>query len=156
MSEDAFTLDLSSMNLKGLINELNNIDKSVTQEIMPEIMDNAGEILLNEEKRIISQKYPQYAELLSVNKSKQGKKWTVKAGYSTLVIKAHMEVMITEFGRPGAKGKKKGCVDTLGRKIGVVQPYSHIRAANVVKKDELYKMAEDKFVEEIEKGWGRK
>lgn len=150
---DFITLDLSKMNVKELINELDNLDKTAAAEIMPEVMQMVGQELLNEEKRIINGKYPQFADKLSIMQERRGKLWRVKAGYSTEVINSNIEVPITEFGRPGKKGRKNGGKDSLGRKIGVIQPYPHIRAALINKKDKCLQLAEDMFMERIEKEW---
>lgn len=61
--------------------------------------------------------------------------------------------MIIEFGRPGKKSRKKGDKDKLGRKIGAVQAYSHIRAALISKKKAITELAENRFRDEIEELW---
>ncbi len=150
---DFITVDLSKMNINELINELNNLDKAASEEIMPGVMQAVGQELLNEEKRIINGKYPQFASKLSIMQERKGKLWRVKAGYSTEVINSNIEVLITEFGRPGKKGRKNGGRDTLGRKIGVIQPYPHIRTALITKKEKCLQLAEKLFMERIDKEW---
>lgn len=150
---DFITVDLSKMKMKELINELNNLDKTAAEEIMPEVMRVVGQELLNEEKRIINGKYPQFANKLSVMQEHSGKVWRVKAGYSSQVIADNIEVLITEFGRPGKRGRKNGSRDSLGRKIGVIQPYPHIRAAYITKKEKCLQLAEKLFMERIDKEW---
>ena len=150
---DFFEVDLSGMDLDGLIRELDNLDKSATTEIMPEVMQAVGQELLNEEKRIINGKSPQFADKLSVMQEHSGKVWRVKAGYSSQVIADNIEVLITEFGRPGKRGRKNGGRDSLGRKIGVIQPYPHIRAAYITKKEKCLQLAEKLFMERIDKEW---
>ena len=150
---DFIEVDYSQMNIKQLINQLDKLDKHAVNQIMPEVMQAVGNELLDEEKRIINGKYPQFSDKLSVMNEHTGKLWRVKAGYSTEVINSNIEVLITEFGRPGKKSRKKGGKDKLGRKIGAVQSYSHIRAALINKKEQVLKLAEKMLLERIEKEW---
>ncbi len=154
MEGEFFELDLSRFDIDKLITKLNAIDRAIAKETLPEIMEECGEELLSEEKRILSGKYPKLAPLLTAWTEKTGaKSYRVKAGYSTEVIKNHIEGLIIEFGRPGKKGIKHGGKDTLGRKIGAVQPYSHIRAAYFLKKKRLLEIAEKKFRERLMQEW---
>ena len=150
---DFIEVDYSKMDIKQLINQLDKLDKHAVNQIMPELMQAVGNELLQEEKRIINGKYPQFSDKLSVMNEHTGKLWRAKAGYSTEVINSNIEVLITEFGRPGKKSRKKGGKDKLGRKIGAVQSYSHIRAALINKKEQVLKLAEKMLLERIEKEW---
>lgn len=150
---DFIEVDYSKMDIKQLINQLDKLDKHAVNQIMPEVMQAVGNELLNEEKRIINGKYPQFSDKLSIMNEHTGKLWRVKAGYSTEVINSNIEVLITEFGRPGKKARKKGGKDKLGRKIGAVQSYSHIRAALINKKEQVLKLAEKMLLERIEREW---
>ena len=150
---DFIEVDYSKMNIKQLINQLDKLDKHAVNQIMPEVMQVVGNELMDEEKRIINGKYPQFSDKLSVMNEHTGKLWRVKAGYSTEVIKSNIEVLITEFGRPGKKARKKGGKDSKGRKIGAVQAYSHIRAALINKKEQVLKLAEKMLLERIEREW---
>ena len=150
---DFIEVDYSKMDIKQLINQLDKLDKQAVNQIMPEVMQAVGNELLDEEKRIINGKYPQFSDKLSIMNEHTGKLWRVKAGYSTEVIKSNIEVLITEFGRPGKKTRKKGGKDSKGRTIGVVQPYPHIRAALINKKEQVLKLAEKMLLERIEKEW---
>ena len=150
---DFIEVDYSKMNIKQLINQLDKLDKHAVNQIMPEVMQAVGNELLNEEKRIINGKYPQFSDKLSIMNEHTGKLWRVKSGYSTEVINSNIEVLITEFGRPGKKARKKGGKDSKGRKIGAVQSYSHIRAALINKKEQVLKLAEKMLLERIEREW---
>ena len=150
---DFIEVDYSKMDIKQLINQLDKLDKQAVNQIMPEVMQAVGNELLDEEKRIINGKYPQFSDKLSIMNEHTGKLWRVKAGYSTEVINSNIEVLITEFGRPGKKARKKGSKDSKGRTIGVVQPYPHIRAALINKKEQVLKLAEKILLERIEKEW---
>ena len=150
---DFIEVDYSKMNIKQLINQLDKLDKQAVNQIMPEVMQAVGDELLDEEKRIINGKYPQFSDKLSIMNEHTGKLWRVKAGYSTEVINSNIEVLITEFGSPGKKARKKGGKDSKGRTIGVVQPYPHIRAALINKKEQVLKLAEKMLLERIEREW---
>lgn len=156
---DFIEVDYSKMNIKQLINQLDKLDKHAVNQIMPEVMQAVGNELLQEEKRILSGGRTQtgkpfkFADKLSVMTEHTGKLWRVKAGYSTEVINSNIEVLITEFGRPGKKARKKGGKDSKGRTIGVVQPYPHIRAALINKKEQVLKLAEKMLLERIEREW---
>lgn len=150
---DFIEVDYSKMDIKQLINQLDKLDKHAVNQIMPEVMQAVGNELMDEEKRIINSKYPQFSDKLSIMTEHTGKLWRVKAGYSTEVIKSNIEVLITEFGRPGKKTRKKGGKDSKGRTIGVVQPYPHIRAALINKKEQVLKLAEKMLLERIEQEW---
>ena len=150
---DFIEVDYSKMDIKQLINQLDKLDKQAVNQIMPEVMQAVGNELLDEEKRIINGKYPQFSDKLSIMTEHTGKLWRVKAGYSTEVIKSNIEVLITEFGRPGKKARKKGGKDSKGRTIGVVQPYPHIRAALINKKEQVLKLAKKMLLERIEREW---
>ena len=146
-------VDYYKMDIKKMINQLDKLDKHAVNQIMPEVMQAVGNELMNEEKRIINGKYPQFSDKLSIMNEHTGKLWRVKAGYSTEVINSNIEVLITEFGRPGKKARKKGGKDSKGRTIGVVQPYPHIRAALINKKEQVLKLAGKMLLERIEKEW---
>lgn len=150
---DFIEVDYSKMDIKQLINQLYKLDKQAVNQIMPEVMQAVGNELLDEEKRIINGKYPQFSDKLSVMNEHTGKLWRVKAGYSTEVINSNIEVLITEFGRPGKKARKKGGKDSKGRKIGAIEPYPHIRAALINKKEQVLKLAEKMLLERIEREW---
>ena len=159
MSDDLFTIDLSGMDLKELIQVVNNMDSKLNSKIIPEILDEVGDELISEERRMLQGKSnkdgspTKLSGLLTKQIAKTGKLYKVKAGYDTAAIKAHPESVVVEFGRPGKNGRKKGGKDKLGRKIGAVQSYSHIRAALISKKKAITELAENHFRDEIEALW---
>lgn len=136
-----------------LIKMLDEISGLTRNRVCKEAVTKAVPVIYNEEKRILSAnpKYSHFANLLSydVYKNRHGN-YVANCGYSTETINEHMEVLIIEFGRSGGK------IDKKGRKIGVVQPYSHIRAAWFSKKDEVSKFLGDYVYDEIRKAWKKK
>lgn len=147
--------------INALISDLDRISNYTKEKICKEAVEGAAQTVLDEEKRILAAnpKYSSFSDLLSreVQKNKHGG-YVAYCGYSTEVINNHIEVLIIEYGRPG-HGKKaiqKHGIDKRGHKIGVVQPYPHIRAAWFSKKDEVQKFLGDYTFNEIRKVWVKK
>lgn len=144
-----------------LIKMLDEIGGLARNKVCKEAVTRAVPIIYSEEKRILSAnpKYSHFANLLSydVHKNRHGN-YVANCGYSTETINKRIEVLIIEFGRPGSgkKAVRKGGIDKNGHKIGVVQPYSHIRAAWFSKKDEVKKFLGDYVYDEIRKVWTKK
>lgn len=143
----------------------------------------AAKIIKDEQKRIVSQKYPRFAGYLNHKVFESGgsggnpKKVKVVIGYSGDNINKHMEVLSFEFGKPGRsqstlrrrknniktniklkKGRTRTFIsatdtDTMGRKIGVVPSFSHIRVAWENKKDEAKDKYNEILLEEVNKKW---
>lgn len=150
-------LDGFQRDIQALEEKFRKMDKEVQDRIAKEVVAEAGQIFLEEQKRLLASapnpKYHQFADWLKLwtYKSKSG--WRVHVGYPTEVIREHIGVLIVEFGRPGKKGKKKGGKDSLGRKIGKVEPYSHVVASMFLKREEVMEEVKRRFYEEIEKIW---
>ncbi len=53
MSDDLFTLDLSRMDLKDLIQVVNEMDSKLNSKIIPEILEEVGDELIDEERRML-------------------------------------------------------------------------------------------------------
>lgn len=147
--------------INSLIADLDRISNYTKDKFCKEAVEGAAEIVLDEEKRILAAnpKYSGFAKQLSceVQKNKHNG-YVAYCGYSSEVIKDRIEVLIIEFGKPGhgQKALKRHGIDTKGRKIGVVQPYPHIRAAWFSKKDEVQKFLGDYVFDQIKKVWVKK
>lgn len=177
-------LDGFQRDTQALEEKFRKMDKEVQDRIAKEVVAEAGQIFLEEQKRLLASapnpKMRKFADSLKIweHESKSG--WRVEVGYPAEMFsvvrkkrkskvkkgvsmsyehekyveeKDNIEVYIYEFGRPGAKGLKKGGTDTIGRKIGKTEPYSVIRAAMFLKREEVVKEIERRFYEEIEKIW---
>lgn len=161
--EQCFSLEGMEEDIKKLYRKLNEIERVADGDVVRQIMFEAGEILSTEQKRILStykskQKSPKLSpDWITVTVTKGKGYWKVAAGYKTDIIKEHIEVVILEFGRPGAKGKKKGGIVSSGkykgRKIGVIQPFSHIRAAKFNKGEYIKQYIGRRLFEEIKRRW---
>lgn len=147
--------------INSLIADLDKISNYAKEKICKEAVEGAAAIVFDEEKRILAAnpKYSGFASMLSckVQKNKHNG-YVAYCGYSTEVIKKNIEVLIIEYGRPGhgKKALQKHGIDKRNRKIGVVQPYSHIRAAWFSKKDEVQNFLGEYTFNEIRKVWVKK
>lgn len=150
-------LDGFQRDVQALEEKFRKMDKEVQDRIAKEVVAEAGQIFLEEQKRLLASapnpKYHQFADWLKLWTYKDKSGWHVHVGYPTEVIREHIGVLIVEFGRPGKKGKKKGGKDSLGRKIGKVEPYSHVVASMFLKREEVMEEVKRRFYEEIEKIW---
>lgn len=153
-----FGFDDLKKNAEKLAEDFGKLDDQFGKRIVKEVLEEAGQIFLEEQKRLLSQapnsnKIAKFADWLKVWIIETKTGWRVEVGYPTAVIRNHIEVMITEFGRPGAKGLKKGGKDSKGRKIGKVEPYSHIRASMFLKKEAVMEEVRRRLEEELLRIW---
>lgn len=145
--------------IKELTGILDEIDTSVKSAACKKAVEGGADIILKEEKRILSNhpKYVKFVPWLSSAVYKSGDGYVAACGYSTEVLQEHIEPLIIEFGRgSGRRAVKRGGKDKRGRRIGAIQPYSHIRAAWFNKKDEAQKFVGDYIFDEIRKAWVKK
>lgn len=127
--QDTVTKDIQEM-----ISSLDVMDDDINERVVSSIREGA-EIIVQEQRRLISGRSSKLPELLKAGKtmvSKKGK-YTVACGYDTEAIKEGFEGLIMEFGRPG---KRSGGVDKNGRRIGKVTPTPHVFRAVDNKGDE--------------------
>lgn len=136
---------------------LAGLEKSVSGEIMDNVLHDAAELLKGEQARILSSAptdgIRSLAKDLSVwkdNRRPAPCKVSYRAGYSDDKINQSIKYFVIEYGRPGKKGKSK---DRKGRRIGRVQPYPHIRAAWFLKRDAINKYIAERIEQEILKRW---
>lgn len=136
---------------------LAGLEKSVSGEIMDTVLHEAAEQLKDEQARILSgapsDGIRSLASDLSVwkdNSRPAPRKVSYRAGYSDDKINKSIKYFVIEYGRPGKKGKSK---DSKGRRIGRIQPYSHIRAAWFLKRDAINRFIAERINEEIQKRW---
>lgn len=177
-------LDGLQHDIQALDEKFRKLDAAVQDKIASEVIAEAGQIFLEEQKRLLAAapnpKMHKFADSLKIWERKSKGGWRVEVGYPAEMFsvvrkkrkskvkkgismsyehekyveeKDNIEVYIYEFGRPGAKGLKKGGTDTLGRKIGKTEPYSVIRASMFLKREDVMKEVEKRFYEEIERIW---
>lgn len=143
---------------KEIADQLDGFAKDLQNSLGEEVLKKAGEIYLTEEKRILAQKYPnsKLMNLLGVwvQNTKYGK--MVQVGYPEIVVRTYPEALVIEFGRPACEtsGTATAKKDSLGRKIGYVEPHSHIRTAIFLKKNAVHEELARLLSEEIKKRFG--
>ena len=122
-----------------LDSKLAKIERDVSDEIMNTVLKEAAGMLQDEQKRILaaapSPGIRSLAADLSIwkdNSKPAPRKVSYRAGYSGDKINQSIKYFVIEYGRPGKKHK---VTDSKGRRIGRVQPYSHIRATWFLKQD---------------------
>lgn len=136
---------------------LASLEKNVSNEIMDKVLRDAATELHNEQVRLLlsapSDGIRSLAKDLTIWKdtSKPApRKVSYRAGYSDDKIRQSIKYFVIEYGRPGKRGKYK---DSKGRRIGRVQPYSHIRAAWFLKRNYLNQYIAERINEEIMSRW---
>lgn len=122
------------LDIRHMINALDVMDAEVNERVTTSFREGA-EIIVQEQRRLISGRSSKLPGLLKVGKSVVSKNGTysVTIGYDTDAINEGFEGLIMEFGRPGKQSKG---VDTLGRQIGKVTPTPHVFRAVDNKGDE--------------------
>ena len=162
MADEYITMDISSMQrqLDEIERKLTDIDRGLRNNIMNDVLKDAAGQLHNEQKRILStapsEGIRSLASDLSVwkdNTKPMPGKVSYRAGYSADKIRHSIKYFVIEYGRPG-KRHKKG-IDKLGRRIGRVVPFSHIRAAWFLKRAEINRYIAERIDAEILERWNR-
>lgn len=162
MDYDFFSMNGLEEDIKKTLTQLNKMEKAFKSEVCKKAVEEAAPILLEEEKRQL-QSVTNYGKFKKLNPSWLKSKiyqyanghWIAQCGYPTEIIEKHPEVVIVEFGKPGHAKRvaKKHGIDKIGRKIGVVQPRPHIRAALFNKKDEINQKITNVLLSEAERIW---
>jgi len=136
--------------INAAMKALDNCDKSI-QERAVQLLREKAEKIRDSQRHYIQGRSSKLANLIEVGNltaKSSSRSWRISIGYSTEALKEGFEGLIMEYGRPGTTSKG---VDTLGRKIGKVEPTPHIRAGfdavidDVVDEiaDELFDLLED-------------
>lgn len=162
MDYDFFSMSGLEEDIKKTLTQLNKMEKAFKSEVCKKAVEEAAPILLEEEKQQL-QRVANYGKFKFLNPSWIKSKlyqyanghWIAQCGYPTEIIEKHPEVVIVEFGKPGhaKRAAKKNGIDKIGRKIGVVQPRPHIRAALFNKKDEINQKITNVLLSEAERIW---
>lgn len=139
--------------MQDLIKDLDMLADSVANETSS-ILRESGEIIAQEQRRIISGKSSKLASLIKTREIKVTKKGdaNVLVGYDSDAVEQAPEGVVIEFGRPG---KKRGGTDKLGRKIGKMEAIPHIRKGFDMAKEKATESAIEKIKKIIDKGWNK-
>lgn len=166
MTDDFIEMDAAALQRQfaEINKKLTEIDKDLRNEIMDDVLREAAGQLHAEQKRILgtapSEGIRGLASDLSVwkdNSHPAPAKVSYRAGYPESKIGTDsgksIKYFVIEYGRPGKRGKSK---DKLGRTIGRVQPFSHIRAAWFLKREAINKYIAQRVEHEITERWNKK
>ena len=161
MTDDYIYMDIATWQRQLSLIEikLSQIERELRTNIMDDTLQGAAQILHSEQKRILSNAPSDGIRSMSSELSiwkdtrftRDGLKYRV--GYKDGA--ENMKHFIIEFGRPGKKGLKQGEKDKLGRRIGRIQPYPHIRAAWFLKRAAVNQYIAKRIDEEILKRWNK-
>ena len=119
----------------------------------------AAEMIAAEQKRLLSaanfrNKTTDLAALIKVRKFNSKKYYRLNIGYDSETIKAHPEVLVIEYGRPGKSARRMKSTDSLGRKKGDFPPQTpHIKPGFILAKDKAAEHFRDRLLEIAQRKW---
>ena len=148
----ATTLDITEQ-MQAMIKSLDLMSDDVA-EATTEILRESGDIIAQSQRQAISGKSSKLAGLIKVGKIVVTKKGNanVLVGYDSNAIEQAPESVVIEFGRPG---KKRGGIDSKGRKIGKMEAVPHIRKGFDTAEEKATESAIEKINKIIDKGWSK-
>ena len=162
MADDFIYMDIATWQrqLSLLEIKLSEVDREMRTNIMDGTLQGAAQILHNEQKRILSSGPTEGIRSMTSDLSVWKDERRARLNYLAYRVgykdgHENMKHFVIEFGRPGLKGLKHGGRDKLGRKIGVIQPYPHIRAAWFLKRTEVNKYITQRIDSELQRRWNR-
>lgn len=166
MTDDFIEMDTAALQRQfaEINKKLSAIENDLRNDIMDSVLQEAAGQLQAEQKRILSTApsdgIRSLASDLSIwkdNTHPAPAKVTYRAGYPDSKIGTEsgksIKYFVIEYGRPGRRGK---VTDKLGRKIGRIQPFPHIRAAWFLKRDAINRYIAQRVNDEILKRWNKK
>ena len=148
----ATALDITEQ-MQAMIKSLDLMSDDVA-EATTEILRESGDIIAQSQRQAISGKSSKLAGLIKVGKIVVTKKGNanVLVGYDSNAIEQAPESVVIEFGRPG---KKRGGIDSKGRKIGKMEAIPHIRKGFDMAEEKATESAIEKINKIIDKGWNK-
>ena len=148
----ATTLDITEQ-MQAMIKSLDLMSDDVA-EATTEILRESGDIIAQSQRQAISGKSSKLAGLIKVGKIVVTKKGNanVLVGYDSNAIEQAPGSVVIEFGRPG---KKRGGIDSKGRKIGKMEAVPHIRKGFDMAEEKATESAIEKINKIIDKGWSK-
>ena len=158
-----FTSELPD--LQGLIKQLNLLEPNVNAAVR-QAMKSGAEIIMKEQKRLISGKSPELAEAISSSGVYSNRKHelAVTTGYQSDAFQEHdgknlgIIGLTYEFGRPGQSSQRSGNKMTQVRngvqvevKKGKIEPIPHIRRGFDNKIEEAANLTSEALEKEVAK-----
>lgn len=160
MAEDIFDLGLErfQQQINLLVRDLDQMSRAVESGAVAAAEESA-EMIAAEQKRLLSaasfrNKTADLAALITVKRSGSKKYYRLNIGYDSAAIKAHPEVLVIEYGRPGKSARRMKSTDKLGRKKGDFPPQTpHIKPGFILAKDKAAEHFRDRLLEIARQKW---
>ncbi len=160
MAEDIFDLGLErfQQQINLLVRDLDQMSRAVESGAVAAAEESA-EMIAAEQKRLLSaasfrNKTADLAALITVKQSRSRKYYRLNIGYDSAAIKAHPEVLVIEYGRPGKSARRMKSTDKLGRKKGDFPPQTpHIKPGFILAKDKAAEHFRDRLLEIARQKW---
>lgn len=160
MAEDIFDLGLErfQQQINLLVRDLDQMSRAVESGAVAAAEESA-EMIAAEQKRLLSaasfrDKTADLAALITVKQSRSKKYYRLNIGYDSAAIKAHPEVLVIEYGRPGKSARRMKSTDKLGRKKGDFPPQTpHIKPGFILAKDKAAEHFRDSLLEIARRKW---
>lgn len=160
MAEDIFDLGLEQFQqqINLLVRDLDQMSRAVESGAVAAAEESA-EMIAAEQKRLLSaasfrNKTADLAALITVKRSGSKKYYRLNIGYDSAAIKAHPEVLVIEYGRPGKSARRMKSTDKLGRKKGDFPPQTpHIKPGFILAKDKAAEHFRDRLLEIARQKW---
>lgn len=160
MAEDIFDLGLErfQQQINLLVRDLDQMSRAVESGAVAAAEESA-EMIAAEQKRLLSaasfrNKTADLAALITVKRSGSKKYYRLNIGYDSAAIKAHPEVLVIEYGRPGKSARRMKSTDKLGRKKGDFPPQTpHIKPGFILAKDKAAGHFRDRLLEIARRKW---
>lgn len=160
MSDDMFDLGLEQFQqqINILVRDLDQMSEAVESGAV-EAANEAAEIIADEQRRLLLQahfrdKKTDLAALIKIKKSNSKRYYRLNIGYDTETIRAHPEVLVIEYGRPGKSARRMKPTDKLGRKKGDFPPQTpHIKPGFILAKDKAAEHFRDRLLEIAQRKW---
>lgn len=160
MADDMFDLGLEQFQqqINILVRDLDQMSEAVEAGAV-EAANESAEMIAAEQRRLLSaavfqRKKADLAALIKVKKSNSKKYYRLNIGYDSETIKAHPEVLVIEYGRPGKSARRMKPTDKLGRKKGDFPPQTpHIKPGFILAKDKAAEHFRDRLLEIARQKW---
>ena len=160
MAEDIFDLGLErfQQQINLLVRDLDQMSRAVESGAVAAAEESA-EMIAAEQKRLLAaasfrNKTADLAALITVKQSRSKKYYRLNIGYDSAAIKAHPEVLVIEYGRPGKSARRMKSTDKLGRKKGDFPPQTpHIKPGFILAKDKAAGHFRDSLLEIARRKW---
>ena len=159
-SDDFFQFDFGGLEVQvnELVKKLDRMDSDVAVGAK-EAAREAAEAIATEQKRLLSQAHfmngtADLGSFIKITEKTGGKYYRLAIGYDSEAIKAHPELLVIEFGRPGKSARRSKKTDSLKRKKGEFPSQTpHILPGFQLGKDKAARIFGEKMLEIARRDW---